>query len=66
MLRNPTLRRTIAGFFLLELISSVAAPSLSWAFPGPDQPEFTSYESAGSTDMVNLSTGDMTYNLPVL
>lgn len=59
-------RRTIAGFFLLEIVGSLAAPSLSWALPGPSQPEFTGYESAGSTDMVNLSTGDMTYNLPVL
>ena len=33
---------------------------------GPAQPEFTSYESPGSTDMVNLTTGDMTYNIPVL
>ncbi|QKG55125.1 hypothetical protein [Hymenobacter sp. BRD67] len=57
MFRNATFRRAIAGFFLLELVGSLAAPSLSWALPGPSQPEFTGYESAGSTDMVNLSTG---------
>ena len=66
MLRNAPLRRAVASFFLLEVIGSLAAPSLSYALMGPGQPEFTSYESAGSPDMVNLSTGDMTYNVPVL
>lgn len=66
MFRNATLHRAIASFFLLELVGSLAAPSLSYALMGPGQPEFTSYESASSPDMVNLSTGDMTYNVPVL
>lgn len=66
MFRNALLHRFIASFFLLELIGSLAAPSLSYALMGPGQPEFTSFESAGSTDMVNLSTGDLTYNVPVL
>ncbi|GGG59592.1 hypothetical protein GCM10011378_39480 [Hymenobacter glacieicola] len=33
---------------------------------GPGQPEFTNYESPGSTDMVNMTTGDFTYNIPIL
>ena len=66
MLRNATLRRTVASLFLLEMVGSLAAPSLSFALMGPGQPEFTSYESSGSPDMVNLSTGDLTYNVPVL
>ena len=66
MLHNSTFRRAISSFFLFELISSIVAPSLSYALMGPSQPEFTSYESPGSTDMVNLSTGDMTYSVPIL
>ena len=66
MLRNTTLRRSVASFFLLELVGSLAAPSLSYALMGPGQPEFTSFESPGSTDLVSLTTGDLTYNLPVL
>ena len=66
MLLNATLRRAVASFFLLEFVGSIAAPTLSRAMMGPGQPEFTSYESNGSPDMVNLSTGDMTYNVPVL
>lgn len=66
MLRHAPLRRAVAGFFLLEMVSSLVTPSLSYALMGPGQPEFTSYESPASADMVNLSTGDLTYNVPVL
>ena len=30
------------------------------------QPEYTSYEAPGTTDMVNLLTGDFVYNMPLL
>ncbi|MEJ7644235.1 MAG: hypothetical protein WKF87_06550 [Chryseolinea sp.] len=33
---------------------------------GPEQVEYTSYESVGATDMVNLITGDFTYNMPLI
>lgn len=66
LFRNRRLVRAVACFLLLETVGSVVAPAVSWASMGPAQPEFTSYESPGSTDMVNLTTGDMTYNIPVL
>jgi hypothetical protein len=64
--RNRILVRVIASFLLLETVATIVAPSVSWAVMGPTQPEFTAYESAGSPDMVNLTTGDMTYNMPIL
>jgi YD repeat-containing protein len=30
------------------------------------QPEFSGFESFGTTDMVNLATGDFTYNVPII
>lgn len=66
LFRNRLLVRGIACFFLLEILTSIFAPSVSWAMMGPGQPEFTSYEGAGSPDMVNLTTGDLTYNIPAL
>jgi hypothetical protein len=33
---------------------------------GPSQPEFTQFEPAGSSEMVNLFTGDFSYNIPLL
>lgn len=66
LFRNRRLARAIACFFLLEAVTMLAAPGISWAVMGPSQPEFTSYEAPGGTDMVNLSTGDFTYSIPVL
>ncbi|MBN2833711.1 MAG: hypothetical protein JXR48_01965 [Candidatus Delongbacteria bacterium] len=33
---------------------------------GPSQPEVQSFEPVGTTDMVNLFTGDFTYNIPLI
>jgi len=35
-------------------------------FGGPTQPEMQAFHSAGNVDMVDLFTGDMTYNVPLL
>lgn len=60
-------RKTIAVFLLINFICSVAAPSLSYALTaGPTAPEATSFEPVDTTDMVDLKTGDFTYNLPLL
>ncbi len=66
MFRNRRFARAVACFLLLETVGNVVAPAVSWAAMGPAQPEFTSFESPGSTDMVNLTTGDMTYNIPIM
>ncbi len=64
--RKRKLIRAAACFFLLETLSTLVAPSVGWAMMGPGQPEFTSYEASGSPDLVNLTTGDFTYNVPVI
>ena len=66
LFRNRRLARATACYLLLQTVSSLAFPSVSLAMMGPSQPEFTSYEAPGATDMVNLSTGDFSYSLPVL
>jgi hypothetical protein len=33
---------------------------------GPSQPEMASFKSAGTNDMVNLFTGDFSYNIPLM
>ncbi|MDQ2770308.1 MAG: hypothetical protein M3Y54_07395, partial [Bacteroidota bacterium] len=59
--------RFIALFFLADVLLGLAAPTVSYALTtGANQTEFTSYEPIGTTDMVNLSTGDFTYNVPLL
>ncbi|HTJ52106.1 MAG TPA: hypothetical protein VL443_21740 [Cyclobacteriaceae bacterium] len=67
MIRNRILLKTFAAFFLIEMLSSSVAPAISWALTaGPTAPEATSFEPVDTTDMVNLNTGDLTYNLSLL
>jgi hypothetical protein len=39
---------------------------LDSAGPGPGQPEMASFKSVGADNMVNLFTGDFSYNIPLL
>lgn len=66
LFRNRRLVRGFACLLLLETLTSLLAPSVSLAVTGPSQPEFTSYEASASPDLVNLTSGDFTYNVPVL
>ena len=67
MIRTPTFLKATALFFLGEMVLSIAGPSVAYALTaGSTQPEFTSCEPVGTTDMVNLITGDFTYNVPLI
>lgn len=59
--------KVIAVFLSLNFISSMLYPTVSWALTaGPTAPEVTSFEPVDTTDMVNLNSGDFTYNIPLL
>ena len=67
LLRNRFLNRSLTVFFLLLFVHSLFTPYYALALTsGPHQPEYTSYEDAGSTDMVNLLTGDFNFNVPII
>lgn len=54
-------------FFLVNMLYSIFSPTISYALTaGPSAPEFSSFEPVDTTDMVNLATGDLVYNLPLL
>lgn len=66
-LRNKMMSRTMAIFMLVVFVQSLILPNYAFALTtGPHQPEYTAYEEPGATDMVNLATGDFTFNLPIL
>lgn len=66
-LRTPIIARSVALSLLIVFVQSLFAPGIAQALTtGPHQPEYISYEDAGATDMVNLLTGDFTYNMPLL
>lgn len=67
MIRTPTFLKATAWFFLCEMALSLAGPGVAHALTaGANQSEYTSYEPVGTTDMVNLITGDFTYNVPLI
>lgn len=52
---------------LLSLIYQLVYPNVSYALTtGPSQPEVMSFEPVGTTDMVDMFTGDFNYNIPLL
>lgn len=65
--KYPRLRRLIASGLLVQFGSQLVLPTVSYALTsGPTAPEATSFEPVDTTDMVNLNSGDFTYNIPLL
>ena len=51
----------------LNIFFELVIPSQAWALTGgPSQPEFSTFTPIGATDMVDLSSGDMNYNIPLM
>ena len=67
MIRNRFVLKGIAALCAVLTLSNLFIPTISYALTsGPTAPEATSFEPVDTTDMVNLSTGDLTYNIPLL
>lgn len=67
MIRNKRTQKRIACFFLLLLTTQSLMPAVAWALTsGPVQPEVKQFAQAGTSDMVDLFTGDFKYNIPLL
>jgi hypothetical protein len=58
--------RIIATVFLLIFFPTLVPNNLFASTNGPVAPEATSFEPVDATDMVNLTTGDMSYVMPLL
>lgn len=64
-LRLPA--RRIALVLIVALLNQVITPTLALALTsGPTQPEVSSFAPAGTSDMVDLFSGDFQYNIPLL
>lgn len=67
MIRKARTRRKIAVFFLGLLTVQTLYPTFAHALTsGPTQPESKQFAAAGTSDMVDLFTGDFKYNIPLL
>ncbi len=59
--------RGIAVYLALSLLFEIAYPTVAMALTGgPSQPETSSFEPVGTSDMVDLFSGDFNYNIPLL
>jgi len=59
--------RVIALYLVFNLLAGTIIPTAAYALTGgPSQPEFESFEPAGTTQMVNPFTGDFNYNIPLM
>jgi len=64
---NFTKRQKIATVLLIIIIINILTPIATYALTsGPAQPETKGFQPAGVSDMVDLSTGDFKYNIPLL
>lgn len=66
-IRTSKFSKVIASYLAIQLILTTVQPSNLFALTsGPSQPEFNSFTPIGTSDMVNLSTGDFNYNIPIM
>ncbi len=63
---NRKIMQRIAWFFITLMINQIAFPAAALALTsGPSQPEVQSFQPVGTTEMVNLFSGDFSYNVPL-
>lgn len=61
------MRKSVSLFLAFLLIFEVSYPTQMLALTGgPSQPEVQSFEPIGTSDMVDLFSGDFNYNLPLM
>jgi hypothetical protein len=65
-LRNG-LKRSTSLVLAIAILMEVTFPTQVFALTGgPSQPEVQSFEPIGTSDMVDLATGDFNYNIPLM
>jgi len=60
-------KRIIAFYLAITIFFEVVSPSVAFALTsGPGQPEMASFEPVGTTEMVDVFSGDFNYNIPLM
>ncbi|MEO5643576.1 MAG: hypothetical protein ABIS12_09640 [Bacteroidia bacterium] len=66
-MKKEKLFRIIAAYLLISMVSQYVMPVAAFALTGgPSQPEVESFEPVGTTEMVDVFSGDFNYNIPLL
>ncbi|MCH2231405.1 MAG: hypothetical protein MK105_13795, partial [Crocinitomicaceae bacterium] len=59
--------KLLAYYLIFSIVFQLVAPNYSFALTsGPAQEEYASFEPVGTNQMVDLYSGDFTYNIPLL
>jgi len=66
-IRKSKITKVVASYLAIQLIVQMIQPMQLWALTGgPKQPEFNSFTPIGTSDMVDLTSGDFNYNIPIM
>lgn len=66
-IRESKFSKIVAYYLMIMMFLQVAQPVQMYALTGgPTQPEFNSFTPIGTSDMVDLSSGDFNYNIPIM
>ena len=57
----------MAAFFAVNFLAEIIFPTTAWALTGgPSQPETQGFAPIGTSDMVDVFSGDFSYNIPLM
>lgn len=66
-IRESKFSKIFVYYLVLMLVVETTAPTAAYALTaGPTQPEFSSFTPIGTSDMVDLASGDFNYNIPIM
>lgn len=65
--KKSKFKKVIAIYLAMMILLETFQPMQIYALTGgPSQPEFESFTPIGTSDMVDLSSGDFNYNIPIM
>lgn len=66
-MKKEKILKGLALYMAFNLLFEIVAPTAAFALTGgPAQPETSSFEPVGTSEMVDLFSGDYNYNIPLL
>lgn len=66
-IRESKFSKIVSYYLIIMMVLQVTQPIQMYALTsGPTQPEFNSFTPIGTSDMVDLASGDFNYNIPIM
>ncbi|MGV7108069.1 hypothetical protein [Flavobacterium sp. U410] len=66
-IRTSKFSKLVAYYLAMMMFLQITQPIQAYALTeGPSQPEFNAFTPIGTSDMVDLASGDFNYNIPVM